>query len=192
MNPSSPGTAQHYRVGGVRRPERTTPDGLIEALTELSSRCRALTARNRELASEVEEVRVERRRLERGLHDGVENEVVSLLVGLRLTAGDRHKLPELAVKLSAPGARADDAEVAAYVSCSEASQNVARHAGRVAHATLRLNYDRGARRRHPGRPPRLRHRTNRRTRRREKTYASVSGRLAGPSSSPQIPDAAPS
>jgi signal transduction histidine kinase len=183
---------QHHRVGGARRPERTTPDGLIEALTELSSRCRALTARNRELASEVEQVCVERRRLARDLNDGVQNELISLIVGLQLAAGDRHTLPELAGTLSALGARAeaalcavreiakgiyppalaafgveqalrpqarqasidvnvlgrlprstDDAEVTAYVSCSEAIQNVAKHAGRVAHATLRLHYDRG-------------------------------------------------
>jgi len=210
---------------GVRRPERTTPDGLIEALAELSGRCRALTARNRELASEVEQSRAqrgqlrsrmaaastvmpvasrpgraqtylasddERRRLERDLHDGVQVELVSVIVGLQRAAEDRHTPPELAGTLFALATRADaalgsvreiangvypsalaafgagpalraqarsasidvsvvgrvprstdDAEVAAYFSCSEAIQNVAKHAGRAARATLRINYDRG-------------------------------------------------
>ena len=216
---------RRYHVGGIWRPERTARDGLIEALTALSGRCRALTAQNRELAAEVKQLRAERRqlrsrtaaacnvqpvasrparahayhagdderrRLERDLHDGVQNEIVALIVKLQLAEEDRHTPPELAGTLSALGARAesapdavrevghgiypsalaafgveralraraapasidvsvlgraprstDDAEVAAYFSSSEAIQNVAKHAGRAAHATLRLNYDRG-------------------------------------------------
>ena len=37
----------------------------------------------------------------------------------------------------------DEAEAAVYFSCPEAIQNVAKHAGRAAHATLRLHHDRG-------------------------------------------------
>jgi signal transduction histidine kinase len=133
----------------------------------------------------------ERRRLERDLHDGVQNEIVAVIVKLQHAAEDRHTPPELAGTLCAIAARAeaaldavreiahgiyppalaafgvepalraqsrpasidvsvlgtaprstDDAEVAACFSSSEAIQNVAKHAGRAAHAR-RLNYDRG-------------------------------------------------
>ncbi len=216
---------QLHQVGGVWRPEWTTRDGLIEALTALSGRCRALTVRNRELAGEVNQLRAdrrrlrsrlaaaskvqqvasrparahtyfagdsERRRLERDLHDGVQNELVSLIVRLQLAQEDRHTPPELAGTLSALGADAEAAldsvreiahgiypsslaafgveralraqaarasmhvrlegtaprsteaaEAAVYFSCLEAIQNVAKHAGRAAHATLRLHYDSG-------------------------------------------------
>ena len=134
----------------------------------------------------------ERRRLERDLRDGVQNELVALIVELTLAEQDRDTPPAFAGTLSELVARAeaalhsvreiahgiypsalaafgvlealraqairasldvsvegtaprstDEAEVAVYFSCLEAIQNVARHAGREAHATLRLNYDRG-------------------------------------------------
>ena len=116
----------------------------------------------------------ERRRLERDLHDGVQNELVALVVRLRLAEEDRDTPPALAGTLAALVARAesaldsvreiargiypsplaafgllqalraratpapidvslegsaprstDEAEAAAYFSCSEAIQNVA-------------------------------------------------------------------
>ncbi len=48
----------------------------------------------------------ERRRLVRDLHDGVQNELVSLIVGLSLAEDDPDTPPELAAKLSALGGRA--------------------------------------------------------------------------------------
>jgi signal transduction histidine kinase len=129
----------------------------------------------------------ERRRLVRDLHDGVQNELVALIVGISLAEDDRDTPPELANKLSALGARAQatldaireiahgnrppllvaagviealraqaalapmmvslvgtaprssaDAEEAVYFACLEALQNVAKHAGGSARATLRL------------------------------------------------------
>ena len=134
----------------------------------------------------------ERRRLEHDLHDGVQNELVSLIVRVQLAAEDRHTPPELAGALSALGAHAeaaldsvreiahgiypsslaafgveralraqaarapidvrlegtalrstDQAEAAVYFSCVEAIQNVAKHAGRAAHVTLRLHHKNG-------------------------------------------------
>ena len=134
----------------------------------------------------------ERRRLERDLHDCVQNELVSLIVRLHLAKEDRHTPPELAGTLSALSAHAEaaldsvreiaqgiypsslaafgvepalraqtaraamdvtpigdrasqheEAEAAAYFSCLEAIQNVAKHAGRDAPTTLRLHHDRG-------------------------------------------------
>jgi signal transduction histidine kinase len=179
-------------LGGVWRPERITRDGLIEALTALSHRCRALTARNRELASEVNQLRAERRRLERDLHDGVQNELVALIIKLSLAEQDPDTPPPFTALLSALGARAeqvldsvrqiargsypplladfglrealraqatrasidvklegtaprrsDEAEAGVYFSCLEAIQNVAKHAGRNAHATLGLHRQHG-------------------------------------------------
>jgi signal transduction histidine kinase len=49
----------------------------------------------------------ERRRLALDLHDGVQNELVSLIVGLSLAEEDCDTPPELAGKLSALGARAE-------------------------------------------------------------------------------------
>jgi signal transduction histidine kinase len=49
----------------------------------------------------------ERRRLASDLHDGVQNELVSLIIGLSLAEADCDTPPELAVKLSALGARAE-------------------------------------------------------------------------------------
>jgi signal transduction histidine kinase len=48
----------------------------------------------------------ERRRLARDLHDGVQNELVSLILGLSLAEDDRHTPPELAASLSVLRARA--------------------------------------------------------------------------------------
>ena len=193
----------------------TALSGRCRALTarnrELASEVKQLRAERRQLrsrlaaasnvqpaASRPERARThlasddELRRLERALHDGVQNEIVALIVKLQHAEKDRHTPPELAGTLSALAARAeaaldsvreiahgiypsalaafgveralraqarrasidvsvletapgstDDAEVAAYFSSSEAIQNVAKHAGRAAHATLRLNYDRG-------------------------------------------------
>jgi predicted RNase H-like nuclease (RuvC/YqgF family) len=50
-------------LGEVQRPDRPAPDRLTEALGALSGRCRALEARNRELAGEVKQLRAERRDL---------------------------------------------------------------------------------------------------------------------------------
>jgi signal transduction histidine kinase len=134
----------------------------------------------------------ERRRLERDLHDGIQNELVALIVELTLAQEDRDTPPALAVTLSALAARAEsaldsvreiargiypssltafgvlqalrgqaarasidvslvgtaprsteEAEAAVYFSCSEAIQNVAKHAGSEAHVTLRLQHDQG-------------------------------------------------
>lgn len=131
----------------------------------------------------------ERRRLVRDLHDGVQNELVSLMVGISLAEDDPDTPPELAAKLSTLGARAEttldairelaqgnrprllvvagvsealraqaalapmmvtvvgtaprstaEAEEAVYFACLEAIQNVAKHAGGSARATLRLRY----------------------------------------------------
>jgi signal transduction histidine kinase len=133
---------RRHQSGGVWRPERTTRDGLIEALTALSGRCRALTDPNRELASEVTQLRAdlrqlrsrvaaasniqpvtsqrarahtyfagddERRSLERDLHDGVQNELVSIIVRLQLAQDDRDTSPELVGTLSALSAHAQAA-----------------------------------------------------------------------------------
>jgi signal transduction histidine kinase len=51
----------------------------------------------------------ERRRLERDLHDGVQNELVALIVKLRLVEEDRDTPPALAGTLAALGARAEAA-----------------------------------------------------------------------------------
>jgi signal transduction histidine kinase len=134
----------------------------------------------------------ERRCLERDLHDGVQNELVALIVKFRRAEEDRDTPPALAGTLSAlaacaeasldsvreiaheiyPSALAafgvlealraqarrasidaslegtaprstDEAEAAVYFSCSEATQNVAKHAGRAAHVRLRLRHDHG-------------------------------------------------
>jgi signal transduction histidine kinase len=114
-------------VGRVSRSERTTPDGLIEALTALRRRCLALKARNCELAAEVKQLRAERRQLRsrlaaasnlqpvqaprpaRAPHDGVQNELVGLIVKLRLAEEERDTPPALAGTLAALGARAEAA-----------------------------------------------------------------------------------
>jgi signal transduction histidine kinase len=134
----------------------------------------------------------ERRRLERDLHDGVQNELVALIVKLRLAEEDPDTPPGLAGTLSALAARAQSAldsvrqiahgiypavladfgvaealraqagrasmdvslvgaaprstelaEAAVYFSCLEAIQNVAKHAGREAQVTLRLQHEHG-------------------------------------------------
>jgi signal transduction histidine kinase len=134
---------QGDQVGRDWRPERTTPDGLPEALTALRGRCLALKAKNRELSEEVKRLRAERRRLrsrlaaasnvqpvqasrparahtyladererqriERDLHDGVQNELVSLIVKLRLAEEDPNTPVALAGTFSALGASAEAA-----------------------------------------------------------------------------------
>jgi signal transduction histidine kinase len=135
----------------------------------------------------------ERRRIERDLHDGVQNELVGLIVTLALARQDPGTPPALAETLArlevraqaaldsvrniargiyppmladfglaqalrAQAARApvdvsvlgtaprgtEDAEEAAYFACSEAIQNVAKHAGRGTQVTLRLRHDQGS------------------------------------------------
>jgi len=131
----------------------------------------------------------ERQRLERDLHDGVQNELVALIVKLALVQEDpvtpsglAHMLAELEARAQAaldsvrnvargiyPPLLADfglrealraqaahlaisvsllgtaprsieQAEEAVYFSCSEAIQNAAKHAGRTAQVTLRLDH----------------------------------------------------
>lgn len=135
----------------------------------------------------------ERRRLQRDLHDGVQNELVALIVKLALAQQDPRTPPALAHELALLEARAqtvldsvrdivrgiyplelvkvgvaealraqaarapmdvnvvgtaprsnDEAEAAVYFSCSEAIQNVAKHAGRAAQVTVGLHHDHGA------------------------------------------------
>jgi len=131
------------QAGRVAQPERTAREGLIEALTGLSGRCRALETRNRELAAEVKQLRAERRqlrsrsadprnsqparaslplqartflagederrRLERDLHDGVQNELVALIVKLTLAEQDPDTSPARAGTLSELVAHAEAA-----------------------------------------------------------------------------------
>jgi signal transduction histidine kinase len=134
----------------------------------------------------------ELRRLERDLHDGVQNELVALIIGLHLVTEHPETPPALANELArlealsvaaldsvrniARGiypptlatfgvaqalrdqvARApidvrvvgdaprsiDEAEAAVYFSCSEAIQNVVKHAGSGARATVELGYGQG-------------------------------------------------
>lgn len=133
----------------------------------------------------------ERRRLERDLHDGVQNELVVLIVQLSLLRQNPSVSRALASALRALETRAqaaldsvrdlargiypqlladfglekalralsawapielklggsaprssDDAEAAAYFSCSEAIQNVIRHVGHPAHVTVELQHHR--------------------------------------------------
>jgi signal transduction histidine kinase len=131
----------------------------------------------------------DRRRLERDLHDGVQNELVALIVKLALAEQDPETPPALAhvlaelqahaqaaldsvrniargiypppladfslrealraqaarvairVRLAGSAPRStQQAEEAAYYSCSEAIQNAAKHAGNTAQITLRLDH----------------------------------------------------
>ena len=133
------------------------------------------------------------RRLERDLHDGVQNELVALILQLADTAQDPETPPALAKTLArieahaqaaldsvrdiargiypavladfglgealrahaaraavdvsvtgAPPRSTAEAEEAVYYACSEAIQNVAKHAGRGARVTLRLHHDKGS------------------------------------------------
>ena len=135
----------------------------------------------------------ERRRLERDLHDGVQNELVALIIKLALVQQDAGTPPALRETLAGLEARAqatldsvrnivrgvyppqladfglakalwaqaarapvdvrlqgtaprstEEGEEAVYFACSEAIQNVAKHAGRAAHVTLRLRHYQGA------------------------------------------------
>jgi signal transduction histidine kinase len=88
----------------------------------------------------------ERRRLARDLHDGVQNELVSLIIGLSVAGLDaalraQAGLASMAVSLAGTAPRStDDAEEAVYFACLEALQNVAKHARRDARVTLRMAY----------------------------------------------------
>ncbi len=135
----------------------------------------------------------ERRRLQRDLHDGVQGELVALIVELALAQQDPDTPPVLAGMLAGLEARAqgaldsvrsivggiypplladfgvqaalraqaarapttlsvrgtvprsiEETEEAVYFACSEAIQNVAKHAGRGARVTLRLRDDLGS------------------------------------------------
>jgi signal transduction histidine kinase len=134
----------------------------------------------------------ELRRLERDLHDGVQNELVALILGLHLVTEDPQtplvladalaRLEALAlaaldsvrniargiyppslaafgvaealreqvmrapidVRVAGDAPRStDEAEAAIYFSCSEAIQNVVKHAGSGARATVELGYGQG-------------------------------------------------
>jgi signal transduction histidine kinase len=134
----------------------------------------------------------ERRNLARDLHDGVQAELLSLILRLKLAEEDRNTPPALAATfvtledhavaalgslrevtlgiyplplamfgvagaLRAQATRApinvsvvgtaprsnNQAEAAAYFCCSEAIQNVVKHAGRAAHVKLSLHHDLG-------------------------------------------------
>jgi signal transduction histidine kinase len=177
--------------------DAASPDGHLDVLTEaletMVSRFAVVNSRNRELAVEVQQLRAERRRLERDLHDGVQNDLVSLMLKLQLAEEDRDTPAALVSKLSALGDCAEaaldsvreiargtyrtrladvgvvealraqtargsidvsfvgtaarsteEAEAAMYFSCLEAIQNVAKHAGGGAAATLRLRDEHGA------------------------------------------------
>jgi len=131
----------------------------------------------------------DRQRLERDLHDGVQNELVALIVKLSLAQDDPNTPPRLAETLAESEAHAqaaldsvrniargirpplladfglrealhaqamrvaisvrlvgtaprstEQAEHAAYFSCSEAIQNAAKHAGHSTQVTVRLDH----------------------------------------------------
>jgi signal transduction histidine kinase len=158
--------------------------------TQLEADLKASTA---DLASSrtrlVGTAHAERRRLERDLHDGVQSELVALIVKLALAHQDPETPPALMHTLAELEAHAQSAldsvrdiaqgiyptlladlglrealraqamrvairmrlegtaprstertEEAVYFSCSEAIQNVAKHAGFGAHVALRLDY----------------------------------------------------
>ena len=79
------------RRGRARTPGHTdTPDAVRRRLSQ----------------ARISAAAAERRRLARDLHDGVQNELVSLIVELALAEEDRGTPPAVAAKLSALGARA--------------------------------------------------------------------------------------
>jgi signal transduction histidine kinase len=91
----------------------------------------------------------ELRRLERDLHDGVQNELVALIVKLSLLSQDpatplRAQAAcapvDVTVRGSAPRST-HEAEAAAYFSCLEAVRNAIKHAGRGASVTVALRYE---------------------------------------------------
>jgi signal transduction histidine kinase len=131
---------QRDQARRIARRDRTTREGLIEALRGLSDRSVALETQNRELAAEIKQLRGERerrsavprkshpvqaslpiqartflagederRRLERDLHDGVQNELVALIVKLTLAEEDHNTPPALAGTLPDLVARAEAA-----------------------------------------------------------------------------------
>jgi signal transduction histidine kinase len=96
-----------HRVGSGRRPKTTALDGL-------SPRSPADTVRSLQLVHALGRPRSriflagadERRRLARDLHDGVQNELVALIIKLTLAEQDPDTPPSLARKLSALGTSA--------------------------------------------------------------------------------------
>lgn len=205
-------SARAGELAGVSRLEEITPTGRIETRTAINRQLAEQQMRNRELADEINGFDIEprnvqmarpapththlaglddRRRLERDLHDGVQNELVALMVHLAQAQEDPDTPPALAAMLAGLEARAqaaldsvrgiargiypplladfgveralraqaargatpvrvagtaprstEEAEEAVYFACSEASQNVAKHAGRVAQVTLELHHER--------------------------------------------------
>jgi hypothetical protein len=94
--------APRHRAARIWRAERTSPAGLIKALATLRRRLVALEARNHELEASVRQLRTV---VERNLHDGVQNELVALLVKLTRTQEDRETPAALAARLASVGAR---------------------------------------------------------------------------------------
>jgi signal transduction histidine kinase len=89
----------------------------------------------------------ERRRVARDLHDGVQNELVSLILGLSLAEDDPNTPPESGDAGNDHGqprrrrsAQQRQRRGGGVLACPEALQNVAKHASRSASVTLRLRY----------------------------------------------------
>jgi len=80
----------------------------------------------------------ERQRLARDLHDGAQSELVSLVIRLKQVEED----PSTPTALAGTAPRSNaDAEPAVYFACTEAFQNVAKHAGDAARVNVSLHYD---------------------------------------------------
>ena len=105
--------------------DRHTPPELAGTLSALAARAEAALDAVREIA-----------------HGIYPSALAAFGVERALRAQARPASIDVSVSGIAPRST-EDAEVAAYFPCSEAIENVARHAGRAAHATLRLNHDRG-------------------------------------------------
>ena len=182
--PTLVGTRNGHGEAGERghRQSRAVPTSKLEPRTE--SRLGPTTAA---LARADE-----RQRLARDLHDGVQTELVSLILRLKLAREDRNTPPALAatfaafedhaaaalaslreiaydiyplplaqlglsealralaaraaIKVSVAGTTSratNEAEAAMYLCCSEAIQNVAKHAGRSAQVKLGLHHHHG-------------------------------------------------
>ena len=192
-----------HTTGGPRSPTSTlvdTRNGRGEAGQRSHRQPRAVPTRNPQPRTESRPRPTtaalaradERQRVARDLHDGVQTELVSLMLRLKLAAEDRNTPPALAATfvaledhaaaalaslreiaydiyplpltklglseaLRALAARApirvsvagtaprttDEAEAAMYFCCSEAIQNVAKHAGRCAQVKLGLHHHHG-------------------------------------------------
>lgn len=184
------------RARPVCGPDTIALHPLADTVTMLSAQLTTLQARNRELVAAVQQLRDERRQLRlhlaRDLHDGVQNEFVSMLARLARAEHDPDVPPALArtfaaladhataalaslreitngiyprvlaksgvldalrecaarasVDLRATGPvphSSEDAEAAIYFSCCEAIQNIQKHAGRAARASLSLHHHDG-------------------------------------------------